>query len=122
MVDRMAISYHKYGAVADAKGKVDEVSSLLLRLAKYAGTRKVKELVATLPDVTASKNTEFMMDVANFGMIVFMHEGPKKFKATDSNHSPGLVHEGGLVTDCKHDGTPQPGKEAPYMRQRREGD
>lgn len=90
-VDRMAMSYHKYGAVADAKGKVDEVQTLLLRLAKYAGTNAVREAVEGLPELPKSGNTEFMMDVANFAMIEYMHRGPRKFKATDSKESPGRV-------------------------------
>jgi hypothetical protein len=73
MIDRMGISYHKYGAVADAVGKIDEIESLRIRLQKYVD----------------SGNTEYLMDVANFAMIEFMHKGPKKFRPTDSDESPG---------------------------------
>lgn len=76
MQDRMLVSYHKYGPVADGfPHKVDAISSLTDRLREYAATG----------------NTEFLMDVANFAMIEFMY--PKHpqahFRATDSDESPG---------------------------------
>lgn len=76
MRDRMAVSYFKYGPVADAyPHKVNALESLRIRLDKYMDTG----------------NTEFLMDAANFAMIEFMlpsHPGAY-FKATDSNESPG---------------------------------
>jgi hypothetical protein len=86
MADRMALSYCKYGAVAEAyPAKVDALGSLELRLAKYRETG----------------NTEFLMDVANFAMIEFMHPRHERafFKATDSDQSPGRVLNSGKVTD-----------------------
>ena len=76
MADRMAMSFHKYGNVSAAyPRKVDAIGSLEIRLCKYQETG----------------NTEFLMDVANFAMIEFMH--PRHigayFKATDSLESPG---------------------------------
>src|SRR5262245_26644712 len=76
MADRMAVSYAKYGAVADAYPKrVDAIASLRKRLDKYEQTG----------------NTEWLMDVANFAMIEFQH--PKHpnahYEATDSKASPG---------------------------------
>lgn len=81
MVDRMAVSFCKYGRVADAyPHKVDAIESLLVRLDKYARTG----------------NTEFLMDVANFAMIEFMrpkhHEA--HYRPTDSRESPGRVWNG----------------------------
>ena len=38
MVNRMEISFHKYGKVMDAKGKVDEAAYLLKRVGKYRET------------------------------------------------------------------------------------
>src|SRR4051812_47858337 len=55
MRKRMAVSFHKYGAVASAK--IDPIASLQQRLDKYAETG----------------NTEWLIDAANFAMIEFMH-------------------------------------------------
>lgn len=76
MLDRMAVSFHKYGAVRIAyPDKVDAIASLKDRLDRYAATG----------------NTEWLMDVGNFAMIEFMH--PKHpnahFEGTDSDASPG---------------------------------
>jgi hypothetical protein len=76
MADRMATSYYKYGKVALAyPKKVDAISSLEKRLEKY------KE----------DGNTEWLMDLANFAMIEFMHPKHEKahFRPTDSKESPG---------------------------------
>lgn len=78
MVDRMAMSFYKYGRVADAyPHKVDALKSLRDRLRKYDETG----------------NTEFLMDAANFAMIEFMHPSlPGAFyQATDADQSPGRV-------------------------------
>jgi hypothetical protein len=84
MVNRMAMSFFKYGAVADAyPHKVNALESLKLRIQKYQETG----------------NTEYLIDAANFCMIEFMH--PKldnaKFEATDSDGSPGRVWNHGSV-------------------------
>ncbi len=84
MVNRMGVSWFKYGNVADAyPERVDAVASLELRLAKYRETG----------------NTEFLIDAANFAMIEFMH--PKVpgafFEGTDSDQSPGRVWTYGAV-------------------------
>lgn len=88
MFDRMAVSYYKYGKVADGyPERLDAIKSLLLRLDKYKQTG----------------NTEFLMDVANFAMIEFMC--PKHpnafFKPTDSRESPGRVKNNNVIT-TKH--------------------
>src|SRR4051812_29600342 len=58
MRNRMAVSFYKYGPVADAyPEKVNALDSLQLRLKKYQETG----------------NAEFLMDAANFAMIEFMH-------------------------------------------------
>ena len=82
MVDRMIVSYHKYGPVADGyPDRVDAMKCLQERLEKY-------ELTG---------NTEWLMDAANFCMIEFMH--PRRpgafFRATDSNESPGRITTSG---------------------------
>lgn len=84
MQDRMAMSYFKYGAVADAyPKKVDAIGSLKMRLEKYAETG----------------NTEFLIDAANFAMIEFMHpRHPEAFyKPTDSDESPGRAWNSGHI-------------------------
>lgn len=76
MRDRMATSYFKYGAVAKAyPRKVNALESLRRRIEKYEETG----------------NTEWLMDVANFAMIEFMHPSHKRahYKPTDSSESPG---------------------------------
>lgn len=78
MKDRMVISYHKYGAVAEAYPiRVDAIASLLQRLDKYAETG----------------NTEYLIDAANFAMIEFMlpRHPHAFFQGTDDSGSPGRV-------------------------------
>lgn len=60
MQNRMAVSFHKYGPVAEAyPRKIDALKSLRDRLRKYEETG----------------NTEWLVDAANFAMIEFMHPG-----------------------------------------------
>jgi hypothetical protein len=85
MADRMAVSYCKYGAVAEAyPARVDAIASLKKRLDRYA----------------EDGNTEWLMDVANFAMIEFMHPRHPQahFKATDTYESPGRVWNSGSET------------------------
>lgn len=76
MRSRMAVSFHKYGAIKDAyPHKVNTLESLRIRLDKYMETG----------------NTEFLIDAANFAMIEFMLPSHPNayFKATESSESPG---------------------------------
>ena len=85
--DRMAISYFKYGLVAEAyPARVDAIASLKKRLEKYE----------------QDGNTEWLMDVGNFAMIEYMHPRHPKahFRATDSDESPGRAWNSGTVTDA----------------------
>lgn len=85
MKNRMAVSFHKYGPVADAyPHKVDAVASLKKRLERYAETG----------------NTEWLVDAANFAMIEFMYPRHPKahFEGTDSDASPGRVSAEGKQT------------------------
>ena len=78
MRNRMAVSFFKYGPVADAyPHKVDALSSLQVRLNRYAETG----------------NTEWLIDVANFAMIEFMlpRHPAAHFEGTDDDASPGRV-------------------------------
>jgi hypothetical protein len=85
MAARMAMSYFKYGAVAEAYPlKRDAIASLQQRLLKYAETG----------------NTEWLIDVANFAMIEFMHprHPHAHFSPTDADESPGRTHLDGRVS------------------------
>lgn len=76
MRDRMVVSFYKYGPLVDAyPHKVSAVASLNDRLRKYAET----------------KNTEFLIDAANFAMIEFMCPSVEGafFAGTDDDQSPG---------------------------------
>jgi hypothetical protein len=78
MLNRMAVSFYKYGPVKAAfPHKVNALQSLQQRLAEYEKTG----------------NTEFLIDAANFAMIEFMQPSRKDahFTATDANASPGRV-------------------------------
>lgn len=87
MLDRMAVSYHKYGSVVKAyPHDVSALKSLQQRLDKYLETG----------------NTEFLMDAANFCMIEFIRPSVAgaHFAATDSDESPGRTTLRGKVTDA----------------------
>ncbi len=100
-VNRMGVSFHKYGPVAEAyPEKLNAIVSLELRLQRYRETG----------------NTEWLMDVANFAMIEFMlPRHPKAhFRETPSVESPGRVWvadfdgEEPEVSQRANDGSPQP--------------
>lgn len=87
MADRMAVSFHKYGAMAsNYPFPGNALDSLRKRITKYEETG----------------NTEWLMDVANFAMIEFMRPAHPEahFRATDSRESPGVKVDGeGFVRD-----------------------
>lgn len=81
MLQRMAMSYSTYGRVADAfPDKVDALKSLQKRLDKYKET----------------KNTEWLIDAANFCMIEFMRPSldGAHFETTTARESPGRKWHG----------------------------
>jgi hypothetical protein len=85
MYDRMAVSYWKYGKVADAyPAKVDAIASLHKRLERYAETG----------------NTEWLMDVANFAMIEFMRPRHPQahFEGTDNDTTGRVISTGAQST------------------------
>jgi hypothetical protein len=85
MIDRMGMSYFKYGPLSIAyPERVNAVASLKRRLEKYEKTG----------------NTEFLMDLANFAMIEFMRPAHPEahFRPTDSRESPGRKWNG--ETNC----------------------
>ncbi len=82
MINRMDVSFLKYGAVRDAfPFKVNALDSLKQRLKAYQETG----------------NTEYLMDAANFALIEWMCPSHEKafFKATDSDGSTGRVWHSG---------------------------
>jgi len=86
----MAVSYHKYGRVADAYPfHIDALKSLHDRLREYEQTG----------------NTEFLIDAANFAMIEFMRPAREDahYRATDSGESPGRRSASGRVTSETND-------------------
>jgi len=85
MANRMSVSYYKYGPAAEGyPHRVSALASLEERINAY---------VATL-------NKEYLIDVANFAMLEFMHPSLKgaHFSPTDSDGSPGRVDNLGQVT------------------------
>lgn len=84
MLDRMGMSYFKYGAVATAfPNKVNAVDTLKTKLNQYLTTG----------------NKEYLMDVANYAMIEFMHPRHPQahFRPTDSNESQGRIWIGEII-------------------------
>lgn len=89
MVNRMAVSYHKYGPISQGyPADVDAIASLRMRLERYE----------------EDGNTEWLMDVANFAMIEFMlpRHPEAHYRPTDSRESPGRVNTAGRQTGGKH--------------------
>lgn len=96
MIDRMGVSFHKYGPVADAyPDNVDAIKSLILRLAKYIGTTRISQSIAEIieekGELRGDGNTEWLADAGNFSMIEFMCPSHPRahFTATHSHQSPG---------------------------------
>jgi hypothetical protein len=90
MVNRVLTSYHKYGSTkANFEAGVDFVDSLKRRLAKYEETG----------------NTEWLMDVANYAMIEFMHphHPDAHYRATDYKETPGRRLHSGKEVGQKHE-------------------
>lgn len=83
MLDRMALSFFKYGAIKKAyPHKINALKCLKARLKKYRDTG----------------NTEWLIDVANWAMIEFLrprHPGAH-FRATEAQESPGRPWDGEL--------------------------
>lgn len=82
MLNRKSVSYLKYGAMEVNSKFVDEVACMQERLQRYLDTG----------------NTEWLMDVANFAMILFSHpdHDTAHYRPTSAEESPGLVMKTGL--------------------------
>lgn len=125
MVNRMSMSFLKYGAVAEGyPKKVNAIHSLLLRLRAYLGHEAFNTAMinaSMAEDVRHRRtegNTEYLMDAANFAMIEFMHpsiEGAT-FEATDSDGSTGRVRNTGIV-DAERNTEDQKFKQKMYARE-----
>lgn len=89
MLDRMGVSFYKYGKLSNAyPHDVDAIASLKKRLKKYE----------------EDGNIEWLMDVANFAMIEFMrprHENAH-YNPQDSDTSPGRVDNRGKDSQAKN--------------------
>lgn len=85
MEERMVMSYHKYGAIAEGAPKMDSMANVLARLRMYTVGDPAKGI--------KPGNTEYLMDAANFAMIEYMY--PKHpdahFASGDDDASPGRV-------------------------------
>jgi hypothetical protein len=94
MVDRMGVSWFKYGPVADAYPS--KVRALTLD-----GDTEEGSLEKRLQRYRETGNREWLMDVANFAMIEFMHprHPAAHFRSTDSHESPGRRWNNGTETD-----------------------
>lgn len=82
MKNRMLVSNAKYGnAGHNCPERCDAIACLNERIEKYQATG----------------NVEWLMDVANFAMIEFMHPSrpDAHFRPTDSHESPGRVRKDG---------------------------
>lgn len=82
MINRMGVSFHKYGYIRDGfPKKVHAIDSLEVRLERYK----------------QDGNTEWLMDAANFAMIEFMHPShpDAHYSPQDSDTSPGRVGHNG---------------------------
>ena len=89
MLDRMIVGFHNYGHSSRCEGDFDAVASLRLRMTAYRKTR----------------NTEFLMDAANFAMMEFIKPKYKgaKYTPTTKRESPGAVLKGGRRVKGKED-------------------
>ncbi len=81
MADRMAVSFCKYGALAEAyPTRVDAIRSLKARMDRY----------------DRDGNTEWLMDAANFALIEFLRprHPDAHYTPTDGKASPGRQWHG----------------------------
>jgi len=93
MRKRSAVSFHKYGYVAQAKGHVNFIESAQQRIARYLETG----------------NTEWLMDATNYIMFESMHPSHPSahYRPTDSDESPGrIVQSRGVVPGTRHSKKP----------------
>jgi hypothetical protein len=87
MINRMSVSYHKYGPVAQAGG-IAKLESAGARVAMYLETG----------------NTEWLIDAANFLMMEFMYplHPEAHYRPTNSSEAIGRMDVRGRKTGEKH--------------------
>lgn len=95
MLDRMGVSFFKYGLVEEAYP--EKVKAL-----RVADDEADCSLEGRLKRYRDTGNVEWLMDVANFAMIEFMHprHSEAHFRATDSDESIGRTWQSGASTDA----------------------
>jgi hypothetical protein len=83
MIDRMAFGYFNYGPMRRYEVKSHSLKNVKIRLKHYEKT----------------KNTEFLMDAANYCMMEFVVTSIKGtfFEPTNKKQSPGAIVDGKLV-------------------------
>lgn len=107
MDNAMLVSFYKYGAVANGyPERVNAIDSLRLRLDAFLhGKRNSLYDPQNDPDepefIVAPGNVEYLVDIANFAMIEFMHPAHTTayYKATDSEGSTGRVASNTAIYD-----------------------
>lgn len=85
MMNRMGVSYHKYGSIAD----------------KFPhGALGTQQVYQRLERYLDTGNVEWLVDAANYCMIEALRPGHPKahFRATGSDESPGRVNLDGTVS------------------------
>jgi hypothetical protein len=87
MLDRRAVSFHKYGSAHSSK--FDFLRDIPARIAKYKATG----------------NTEWLIDVAVYAALEFMNPSVEDahFRPTDSRESPGSYRKGELNPSQRHE-------------------
>src|SRR5258708_14634697 len=83
MLDRMAVGFHNYGHMRRQHNRTDNLKCKNLRIDKYKET----------------KNTEYLIDDANYAMMEFTVPGIEGafFKTTSKDESPGVIVDNRLV-------------------------
>src|SRR5579859_734526 len=83
MLDRMAMGFFNYGHMRRYEVKSHSLKNVRMRLKHYEKT----------------KNTEFLMDAANYCMMEFVNPSIKGafFEATTKKESPGAIVDGKKV-------------------------
>lgn len=89
MLDRVAVGFHNYGDNRRTTKRPDCIKSMKMRIKKYKQT----------------KNTEYLMDAANFLMMEFMVPSVRNafFESTTKQASPGAAMMDGRIVKGKEE-------------------
>jgi hypothetical protein len=104
MVDSMALSFFKYGPVAEGYPKnVSALDSLMVRLCRYAGLDAVQDALDTASKTCNHRgdgNKRWLVDTANFAMIEAMcPRNPLAHWPEHDEKSPGRVDNAGNISE-----------------------